>query len=122
MNTSIKKTALITGASDGIGLELAIIHASKGDNLVLVARNRLKLEKLKLSLEETYKITVLVIEKDLSLLDAAKDVYNKTSEQNIQIDYLINNAGFGDFGMFWDTDWDKESSDTTQHYCFDTIL
>ncbi|MEA1898686.1 MAG: SDR family oxidoreductase [Bacteroidota bacterium] len=110
MNTSIKKTALITGASDGIGLELAIIHASKGENLVLVARNKSKLEKLKWNLEETYKITALVIEKDLSSIDAAKEVYDETSKQNIQIDYLINNAGFGDFGMFYDTDWDKESS------------
>jgi len=109
MNTPTKKTALITGASDGIGLELAIIHASKGNNLVLVARNKSKLEKLKSDLEKTHKIEVLVIKKDLSLLDAAKEVYDETSKQNIQIDYLINNAGFGDFGMFYDTDWDKES-------------
>ncbi|MES2589446.1 MAG: SDR family oxidoreductase [Bacteroidota bacterium] len=103
------KTALITGASNGIGLELAKIHASKGGNLVLVARNKQKLDELKLELEEKHKIQVYVIEKDLSLLNAAKEVYEETKAQNIKIDFLINNAGFGDFGFFYETDWQKES-------------
>ena len=104
----MKKTALITGASSGIGLELSKVHASHGDNLVVVARNKSNLEKLKLDLEKNYKISVYVIEKDLSLIDAAKEVYDETSKKNIQIDYLINNAGFGDYGMFYETSWDKE--------------
>lgn len=102
------KTALITGASNGIGLELAKVHASKGDNLVLVARSKTKLDELKAELEKKYKISVHVIAKDLSALNAAQDVYNETNEKKIQIDYLINNAGFGDFGMFYETDWAKE--------------
>lgn len=102
------KTALITGASSGIGLELAKIHASKGDNLVLVARSIAKLEKLKLELEGKHKISVLTIEKDLSMTDAAKEVFEITSKQNIQIDYLINNAGFGDYGVFTESKWEKE--------------
>jgi uncharacterized protein len=102
------KTALITGASNGIGLELARIHASKGGNLVLVARNKSKLDELKSELENQYKISVYAIGKDLSLANAAQEVYNETSQQNIQVDYLINNAGFGDFGMFVETDWNKE--------------
>jgi len=61
----MKKTALITGASSGIGMELARIHASKGDNLVLVARRKDKLEALKTELEKHNGITVFVIEKDL---------------------------------------------------------
>lgn len=101
-------TAIITGASNGIGLELAIVHASKGGDLVLVARNKSKLEELKSSLEKKYKIKVYIIEKDLSNTNAALDVYNEINEQKIQIDYLINNAGFGDFGMFVETDWNKE--------------
>lgn len=101
-------TALITGASNGIGLELAKVHASKGGDLVLVARNKSKLEELKAQLEQQYKIKVYTIGKDLSLTDAAQDVYDETQKQNIQIDYLINNAGFGDFGMFAETDWNKE--------------
>jgi short-subunit dehydrogenase len=101
-------TALITGASNGIGLELAKVHASKGGNLVLVARNKSKLDELKTELENQYKIKVYTIGKDLSEFNAAKEVYDETTMQNIQIDYLINNAGFGDFGMFVATDWNKE--------------
>jgi short-subunit dehydrogenase len=101
-------TALITGASSGIGLELANIHASKGVNLVLVARNKPILDELKHKFEQHFKISVYVIEKDLSKPDSAQEVYAETTKQNIQIDYLINNAGFGDFGMFYETDWYKE--------------
>lgn len=101
-------TALITGASNGIGLELAKVHASKGGDLVLVARNKSKLDELKTELEREYKIKVYTIGKDLSLTDAAQEVFDETKKQNIQIDYLINNAGFGDFGMFAETDWNKE--------------
>ena len=102
------KTALITGASSGIGYELAIIHASKGDNLVLVARNISKLNQLKTELEKQYKVTVYVIETDLSATNASKELFDETQRKNIQIDYLVNNAGFGDFGMFYETDWNKE--------------
>lgn len=101
-------TALITGASNGIGLELAKIHASKGDDLVLVARNKARLDELKTELEKQNKIKVYTIGKDLSLPDSAQAVHDETNRQNIQIDYLINNAGFGDFGMFTETDWNKE--------------
>ncbi|MDX2302993.1 MAG: SDR family oxidoreductase [Microscillaceae bacterium] len=101
-------TALITGASNGIGLELAKVHASKGDHLVLVARNRAKLDELKSELERQYKVQVYVIAKDLSNNNAAQEVYDETQKQNIRVDYLINNAGFGDFGMFVETNWQKE--------------
>jgi short-subunit dehydrogenase len=101
-------TALITGASNGIGLELAKIHASKGGNLVLVARNKSKLDELKKELENQYKVSVYIIGKDLSVFNSAQEVYDETYKQNIKIDYLINNAGFGDFGMFVDSDWNKE--------------
>jgi len=104
----MKNTALITGASNGIGLELAKIHASKGGDLVLVARNKSKLDELKATLEKQYNVSVYTIGKDLSLANAAQEVYNETTQQNIQIDYLINNAGFGVFGMFYETDWSKE--------------
>ncbi len=101
-------TALITGASNGIGLELARIHASKGDNLVLVARNKSKLDEIKSELEIKYFVKVHTIAKDLSSHNSAQEVYDETQKQNIQIDYLVNNAGFGDFGMFVETDWNKE--------------
>jgi short-subunit dehydrogenase len=104
----MKNTALITGASNGIGLELAKVHASKGGDLVLVARNKSKLDELKAELEKQFKISVFTIGKDLSLNNSAREVYDETTKQKIQIDYLINNAGFGDFGMFVETDWNKE--------------
>jgi short-subunit dehydrogenase len=102
------QTALITGASSGIGLELAKIHASKGDHLVLVARNLKKLEQLKSEIEDAYRVNVKVIQKDLSQPDAALEVFKELSGLKIQIDYLINNAGFGDYGWFYETDWEKE--------------
>ena len=104
----MKNTALITGASNGIGLELAKIHASRGADLVLVARNKAKLDELKTELENQFKVAVYIIGKDLSAFNSAQEVYEETSKQNIQINYLINNAGFGDFGMFSETNWDKE--------------
>ena len=104
----MKNTALITGASNGIGLELARIHASKGGDLVLVARNKSKLDELKIELEKQFKVSVYTIGKDLSVANVAQEIYDETNKQNIQVDYLINNAGFGDFGMFAETDWNKE--------------
>jgi short-subunit dehydrogenase len=101
-------TALITGASNGIGLELAKIHAGKGGNLVLVARNKNRLNEIKYELERLHKIKVHVTGKDLSAPNAAQEVYNETTERKIEVDYLINNAGFGDFGFFIETDWNKE--------------
>jgi hypothetical protein len=100
----LNKTALITGATSGIGYELAYIHAKQGGNLVLVARSREKLEQIKLDLENKQLINVHIIEKDLSLKDSAKDVYDEVIKNNITVDYLINNAGFGVFGFFNEND------------------
>ena len=102
------KTALITGASGGIGMELARIHASKGDNLVLVARSKDKLDALKSELEKQFGISVYNIGKDLTKNDAAKTIFDELSVQKIRVDYLINNAGFGDFGLFADSNWEKQ--------------
>lgn len=104
----MNKTALITGASGGLGKEFAEILASKGNNLVLVARSKDKLEGLKLELEKKYLVSVSVIVKDLSDQYAPKAVYDELKTQKIQVDYLINNAGFGDFGLFAETNWEKQ--------------
>jgi len=104
----MSKTALITGSSNGIGYELAKVHAEKGDNLVLVARNKSKLDELKKEIEVKHKISVYTIGKDLSFPGAAKEVYDEIIQNNISIDYLINNAGFGDFGFFAESDWNKQ--------------
>jgi uncharacterized protein len=104
----MKKTALITGASNGIGLELALIHAAKGDNLILVARSTEKLAKLKQELETSHSISVTCIGKDLSLPQSASEVYEEVKQLQVSVDYLINNAGFGDFGLFHQLDWTKQ--------------
>ena len=93
-------TALITGSSGGIGMELARIHAKKGGNLILVARSQDKLNVLKSELEAAYGISVTVIAEDLSLPGAAQRIFEATEQQGIVINTLINNAGFGGHGLF----------------------
>src|SRR3989339_547185 len=104
----MNKTALITGATEGIGYELARIHAEKGGDLILVARNKEKLDEIKNDLERTFGVTVNTIQKDLSLHRSAYEVYNKVNDLNLSVDYLMNNAGFGDVKLFSETDWPKQ--------------
>jgi short-subunit dehydrogenase len=102
------KTALITGASSGIGKELARIHASKGGNVVLVARRGAELESLRSELEDKHKVEVFIFQQDLSKEGAAKNVFEFCKENNIEIEYLMNNAGFGGHGNFVDRPLDKD--------------
>jgi uncharacterized protein len=103
----IMATALITGASLGIGLEFAKTFAAAKNNLVLVARNEDKLKSLSAELQNTYGITVKVITADLSNMDEVQKVYDICKAENITIDYLVNNAGVGVFDFFADADWNK---------------
>src|SRR5215212_10182801 len=100
------ETALITGASGGIGRELAYIFAGNNIHLILVARNRDKLQEMAADISEHYKVKVTVFSKDLSLLSEAESLVNELG--TVQIDYLVNNAGFGVFGKFTETPWEKE--------------
>jgi len=100
----MSKTALITGASSGLGWEFAKIYAREGYNLVIVARSEDKLNELKTELEEKYKNKVWVCAQDLSAIDAASKVFNFTLENQINVDVLVNNAGFGDYGHFHEFD------------------
>ena len=99
--------ALITGASGGIGLELAKEFAKNGINLVLVARSENKLQTLADFLELEYKVKTKVIAKDLSLLEEVEALYQQLVHEKIQVDYLVNNAGFGDYALFYEADWNK---------------
>jgi short-subunit dehydrogenase len=92
--------ALITGASSGIGLELASIMAEKGHNLILVARREDILLALKIKLESQFKIKVLTLALDLSIPNQAKAVYQYCIDQNLTVNCLVNNAGYGDYGVF----------------------
>jgi short-subunit dehydrogenase len=98
----MKKTALITGASSGIGKELARIHASKNGDLILVARRSEELETLKKELEEKHLINVWIFVQDLTSKGAANAVYQFTKSNQLEVDYLFNNAGFGGHGFFVD--------------------
>ncbi|WP_299108028.1 SDR family oxidoreductase [uncultured Tenacibaculum sp.] len=104
----MKKTALITGASSGIGKELAQIHAAKGGSLIIVARRKEKLEELKTALEVKYDVRALTIVKDLSQPNAAKELYNEVKEKGLEVEYLINNAGFGLRGKFHELPWERQ--------------
>lgn len=94
------KWALITGASSGIGKEFAIIHARKGGNLVLIARREKALSLLKEQLEQDFSIMVHILPIDLSEKDAISRVMIFLAQREIKIDILINNAGFGGYGLF----------------------
>lgn len=104
----MKKTALITGASSGIGKEFSKIHAEKGGDLIIIARSEDKLNELKKELEEKYKINVFVIPKDLTILNAAKEIYEQFQNAGLKVDYLINNAGFGGLGKFYERDIEQD--------------
>ncbi len=97
-------TALITGASDGIGRELARIMARDRWNLVLVARRRERLEELQAELSALVSVHIVVF--DLSEEDAARRLVEYLSEHDITIEALINNAGLGNHSWFVDSDWE----------------
>ncbi|TVZ52716.1 SDR family NAD(P)-dependent oxidoreductase [Dokdonia sp. Hel_I_53] len=106
----MNKTALITGASSGIGKALATIHAKCYGDLIIVARTGDLLNDLKKALENQYGITVYVIEKDLSKITAAEEIYEEVKSQGIEVDYLVNNAGFGGHGLFYEREWEEDLS------------
>ncbi|WP_444908975.1 SDR family NAD(P)-dependent oxidoreductase [Microbulbifer sp. TRSA005] len=104
------EAALITGASGGIGLELAKIHAAKGGNLVLVARSEGKLLSLKQQLEKEFGVQAMVIAEDLSDPLSAQRIFERTQGENVEVGTLINNAGFGGHGLFHQRDLEAEQS------------
>ncbi len=98
------RTALVTGASSGIGAEFARLHAAKGGDLVLVARREDALRALKAELEKAHGIEANVLAADLAEPDAAQRVFQATQDAGLEIEFLINNAGFGGHGKFHERD------------------
>jgi len=98
------KTALITGASTGIGYELCKLFAADGYNLVIVSRNGNSLKNVATDLERDYQISAYSIAKDLSVPEAAQEIYDEIQSKKILINALVNNAGFGTFGLFAKTE------------------
>ncbi|MEZ0487230.1 SDR family NAD(P)-dependent oxidoreductase [Fibrella aquatica] len=103
------KTALITGATSGIGRELANLFAKDGYNLILVARGDDSLQQLAQSYENQFGIKTTLITKNLADDQAGQQVYDEVQQQGIKVDVLVNNAGMGEYGMFaTETDLQKE--------------
>lgn len=104
----MNKTVLITGASTGIGYELAQLYARDKFNVILVARNKAKLDEVAAELTEKYSCQTYVIPSDLSKPESAKELYQAVKSQNLQVDELINNAGYGTSGSFHENELDSE--------------
>src|SRR6185312_13785095 len=103
-----RSTALITGASVGIGRELALVFARNRYDLVLVARNEQQLREVagRCEAEGGGKARVLV--KDLSVQQSAQEIFDELQADNTRVDVLVNNAGFGNWGLFAGTDLDAD--------------
>jgi short-subunit dehydrogenase len=104
----MKKFVLITGASSGIGYELSKIFSRNGYNLVLVSRNKDRLESISNELETEYGIQAKVKSKDLSKSAAPSELYDEILAEGIEIAVLVNNAGFGLNGAFVDLSIDDQ--------------
>jgi short-subunit dehydrogenase len=100
--------ALVTGASSGIGWEIAKLFAEDRKDLVLVARNRKRLEQLARDLTSAFGVSVRVMVKDLSDPKVPPQIFAELAQVKIEVDALVNNAGFGVYGPFAQTDIDKE--------------
>jgi hypothetical protein len=96
------ETALVTGASSGIGLELARLFAADRSNLVLVARSEDKLQQLAAKLRQEHGVAVSVLPKDLADPTAPQAICGALDAQGITVDVLVNNAGFGSVGAVAD--------------------
>ena len=106
----MKNVALITGASSGIGKELARLHASQGGDLVIVARREQALSELRSELESRQQVQVKSIAADLSDSNSPRKIYQQCKADGIEVEYLINNAGFGGHGRFFEREWEKDES------------
>jgi hypothetical protein len=105
-----EETALVTGASSGIGYELTNCFAADGTDVVLVARREQRLEEIAADLEAQYDITATVIAMDLATPEGPRDLFADLESRDVAIETLVNNAGFGSYGRFDETDLDTELS------------
>lgn len=106
----MQQFALVTGASSGIGQELAKLCARDGYNLILVARDQQRLETLGAKLRRAYGVEALVLARDLGGPEAGQAVYAAVKARELNVEILINSAGFGGYGEFMAADWEKEAA------------
>ncbi len=120
MEKNKTKTALVTGAASGLGYELAFLLAKDSYNLILIDIDSEKLEQAKADILKTHHVKITLLVKDLSLINIANEIYNNIGDT--AIDVLINNAGFGLFGTFYDSDWERDSQMLHLHVLTTTHL
>jgi short-subunit dehydrogenase len=101
-------TALVTGASSGIGLELSTLLARDRHDLVLVARSRARLEAIARGLTEEFGVAVTILARDLARPETPAEIARELDERRLTIDILVNDAGFGVYGPFAETPIEKE--------------
>lgn len=118
----MNNTALITGSTSGIGEAFTNILAKEGFNLVLVSRDLEKLNVQKKKLSQIFRISAYIIPYDLEQPNAANFIYQRTQDLGVQIDFLINNAGFNEYGNFLSTDRKKEREMIELHTVFPTEM
>jgi len=105
---SDQKYALITGATSGIGYELAKLFAKDQFNLIIVARDQGELSRTADELTAEYNVTVLPIAKDLFNPESTLEIYNEVKSRGITVNTLVNDAGQGEYGEFVDNDLERE--------------
>ncbi|BAY23502.1 short-chain dehydrogenase/reductase SDR [Calothrix sp. NIES-2100] len=103
-----QKTALITGAASGIGYQLAYIFGRNNYNLVLVDKNEEKLNEIADEFPKKFSIFVKILAKDLSIPTSPTEIFTELQQSSIKVDVLVNNAGFGTYGVFAETDLTTE--------------
>ncbi len=101
------KWALVTGASSGLGADFARLLAAAGCHLILVARRQERLEALKQEINGQSAVRVKIVPLDLSLPESPQRLYDQLQAEGLQVDVLVNNAGFGVYGEFLHTDWER---------------
>jgi short-subunit dehydrogenase len=106
----MKEYILITGASSGIGYEMANQLAGEEHNLILVARTESKLQQMQSDLTKKYGILVQYFAADLSDANVAMELYKKIKNENLLVTHLVNNAGVGNYGSFIKTSLEEELS------------
>ncbi|WP_217639593.1 SDR family NAD(P)-dependent oxidoreductase [Algibacter pectinivorans] len=114
------KTALVTGAGSGLGYELTLLLAKDDYKLILVDIDARSLERCKFEIESKFNVPIITLVKDLSIPNIAQEIMLSLGKESI--DVLINNAGFGVYGSFSETDWERESAMLHLHIITTTHL